>query len=538
MPSRTPLWMAALLALGAAAPAGGAPGAAGGGAAEIEPLIDATVEALHVGDYPLARRRLEEARRRGASDAGVVWLEAYTRAWEGATDIGALSEDASFMELLDRVRGMAEADRKAGTDGRTAYYAGLASMMRARTQFSETRREVFKAAADTRRGMRWLERAIRAGHEVPDASFWVGAYHAMASALPAPLRALKALLGLPGAQRERGVEALELASREGRRFRTEARLFTAGALAPEREDGYALGVDLLRPILPELAAGGSLMPLFAGELLADWGLVPQALALWQGVLERHTLHPAFYSPAEIARVRLGIAGVLYQERRWAEAVPHLRAAADSGAEVSAGVRERALLLLARCHARLGEDREILALLARQPVSERTRRRLAGVLQSGYPDADLERQLSSSLEIWRRRDAQAARAELEEFVRHHPGHASGLLHAGRAAFDAGDLNGARRHFRKLVELEAEHRPPKDALGWAHLYLGWAADLESRREEALEHYRRAERQEGFEARRAGALFAQVAYPLLPCRDPDVWALTRGERAGGVTPAPAAP
>lgn len=518
-----------------AAPATGAPAsppAAAADPSEIEPLLDAIVDALHEGDYALARQRIEQARARGPEDPGALAVEAYAIAWQGAHDIRTLAGDARFMGLLEAVRRQGEERAGgAGAPGRLSYYAGLAYLMRARTQFRGRKTDLFKAAADTRRGVRSLERAIAAGYEVPDASFWIGAYHTMASALPAPLRALKALLGLPGADRDQGFEEMWLAARQGRRFRLEACLFLAGALAEQAEQGYARGVDLLRETLPEIVARGSLLPMFAGELLADWGLTPQALSIGEGVLRRRALNPALYSPAELGRLHYGMARALWQEHRWAEAVPHLETALGLGAAASPAVRERAALLLARCHARLGEREAIAALVGGFGGTERTRRRMAALLEGPLPEPDVQKDLAAALELWREQGAAAALPRLEEFVKRHPRHTTGLLHAGRAAFAVSRLEEAERHFGALLEMEEDGGVPAEALGWAYLYLGWGADLRGRRQEAVVHYRRAERLDDFDARRAGALFAQVPYTLLPSRDPDVWALLRaGERRSG--------
>lgn len=504
--------------------------------AALEARLDAVIEALHEGDYSLAGERIARAEGLDPDDAGVRLVRAYALAWQGAHHIRALSEDASFLALLDSVRERAERSPSgAREEGRLAYYAGLASLMRARTQFGEGRHDLFRAASDTRRGVRALERAVALGYDAPDASFWLGAYHAMAGALPAPLRALKALIGLPGGSLDEGLGELRLAARHGRRFRLEARLFLAGVLAEEVDGGYAQAVDVLRQTLPEITAEGSVLPLFAGELLAEWGLTPQAVSIWEGVLQRRVRDPRLYSTAEVGRLHHDIARALWQEQRWAEAVPHLRAILDPRAHSAPALAERAALLLARCHARLGEREAIAQILADHSGSERTRRRIASLLEAELPDPRVERDLAETLRLWRERGVQAARPRLEDFVRRHPRHAAGLLHAGRAAFEASRREEAAAHFRAVLALEEEER---EVFGWARLFLGWIADLEGRRGEALDHYRRAERLRGFDAWRAGVLFAQVPYPLLPSRDPDVWALLRDGTPSAPPPAASDP
>lgn len=486
----------------------------------IEPLLDSVVDALHAGDYSHARERLGRTRELAPEDAGVLLMQAYVAAWQGAHDFAALADDAHLRSLLERVQELGEARRSGAPDeGRLAYYSGLASFMLARLQYSDEQRSLWRAASNTRRGMRALERAVELGYEPADASFWTGAYHTIAGALPAPLRALKTLIGLPGGNREEGLAELERAANEGRRFRLEARLFLAGTLADPHHPGFDRGLQVLLDMLPEVRQRGSLLPAFTAELLAEWGLTPQALSLWDGILERRALDPRLYSGAELGRVRLGAARALFGEMRWAEAAGYLEPFVDPAPTAPERMRERGLMLLARCRARQGERAGLLELVERTNLSERALKRLTLLLNSRLPEVVPEREISAALEVWKLHGPRQALPLLEDFVRRHPQHRVGLLHAGRAAFQAARIDDSVRTFRSLLDLR-DGRAPEEAAGWAWLYLGWAADLGGRREEALLHYRHAARLDEFEARRAGNLFAEVPYQRLPAREADVW------------------
>jgi tetratricopeptide (TPR) repeat protein len=483
------------------------------------------VEALHEGDYGLARRLLEQAYQSAPSDLGVLFFQAYALAWQGALNARALSADPAFIYVLDSIQTIGELKlRNGGEEGRASYYMGMAALMRARSHFDGGKNGLFKAASDARHGMRALERAIELGYAVPDASFWSGAYHAMASALPAPLRAVRFLVGIPGGSWEQALKELQLASVESRRFGVEASLFVAGALGERDEPDYVQAAAHVKRVLPEIARHGSLLPLFAGELLADWGLTPQARALWDAVLERRANQPTLYGSPEMARLQIDLAQTLVREQRWSEASAHLTAILEQADFGSPRLRQRASLLQASCQVSLGRRAEAESILQGFVGSDKIRRQITALVAGPLPDPKVEEQLSDSLRTWRAQGASAARPGLEEFVRQNPAHVGGRLQAGGAAFELRLDPEAGAHFRSILGREDAGEVSADARGWTHLYLGWLADRARRSEEAHAHYRVVERLKAFEPWRAGALYAQVSYPALPSRDADVWAFLR--------------
>ncbi len=488
----------------------------------LEPLVDAVVDALHEGDYRRVGDLIAKARALAPADPGVLWAQAFALAWQGAYDLGAVAGKASFVSLLEAIEAHRKSlERGAPGEARAEYYRGLAALMRARSRIEGKQRRLFKAVSDARRGMRALERAQKMGFAVPDSLFWTGAYRVMASDLPAPLRALRLLIGLPSASRKKGIAELRAAAERSRRFGMEATLLLAAVLADDRHFGFRPAFELLRPALPELSSKGSLLPHYAAVMLSEWGLTRQAVSIWEGVLERHAARPQLYGTLELDRARYLMGRALAQELRWLEASRQFEAILEGDGPRNVRLRERAILWLARCAHRMGNQERGVQLLEQVAGSEKTRRRLLKLLSSPLPDRRIEEELASLLEQWRQQGAPAAYPLLHEFTRLHPDHAPGHFHAGRASFELKRAGDAQRHFTALLELQEIRPLSEDLLGWAHLYLGWLADLEGEREQARLHYRRTRRLKRFDAVRAGDLYLEIPYTSLPSREADAWA-----------------
>ncbi len=477
---------------------------------EIEPVLDGIVAALHEGDYGAGRQLLDDAYALSPSDPGVLWSHAFLLVWENAYRLDEVASGATFVALLDAIQAHHKrVGRGSSEEPRAAYYYGLASLMRARTRIEGPDKELFKAASDARRGIRALERAVELGYATPDASFWTGAYRIMASSAPAALRVLRFLIRMPSASRKKGLGELHHAISEGRWFRLESSLLMAGALAEDRDRGYEPALALMSSVLPILARQGSILPYYAGELLAEWGLSRQAMSLWMRILDRHVRQPELYNDLEMASVRYGLAHLLYEEFRWSEAIPYLERILEEPERGTPRLSERARLLLARCYFRLGDRLQVARLLEEFSGSEKTRKRLAELMAASYPDPDVEREISMALEKWNSGGAEAALAALEDLLLRKPTHATARYHAGRAAFELRRLERAEHHFRMLIGLDRQSALPETLLGWDHLYLGWLADLKGAREEALDHYKKVRKLKSFDAYRAGELYAELPY-----------------------------
>ena len=493
---------------------------------KIEPVLDEIVAALHEGNYVAARQLLDDAYALSPSDPGVLWSHAFLLVWESAYRLDEVAANAAFVALLDAIQAHHKrVERGSPGEPRAVYYYGLASLMRARTRIEGPDKALFKAASDARRGVRSLERAVKLAYDTPDASFWTGAYRVMASSVPAALRAVRFLLGMPSASRKKALRELKHAVSEGRRFRLEASLLMASTLAEDGKRGYEPALALMSKVLPDLTRAGSILPHYAGELLAEWGLSRQAMSLWMRILDRHALRPELYNDLEAAAVHYSMARLLYNEFRWAEAIPHLKRILEGPELRAPRLSKRARLLLARCYHRLGDRLQVVRLLEQFSGSEKTRKRLAKLVAASYPDPDVEREVSMALQSWSSQGAGAALAALEDFLLRRPTHAAARYHAGRAAFELRHLERAEHHFRMLLGLDRQSALPETLLGWNHLYLGWLADLKQAREEALLHYEMVRKLKSFDAYRAGELYTEMPYSRVSSASLAGWALRGG-------------
>ncbi|MCZ6779887.1 MAG: hypothetical protein O7F16_13105 [Acidobacteria bacterium] len=494
---------------------------------KIEPLIDGIVAAVHEGDYVAARQLLDDAYALSPSDPGVFWSHAFLLVWESAYRLDEVAADAAFVALLDAIQAHHQrVGRGSSNEPRAAYYYGLASLMRARTRIEGPDKELFKAAADARRGIRSLERAVKLGYNTPDASFWIGAYRIMAGSAPAALRAVRFLIGMPSASRKKGLRELDHAVLEGRRFRLESSLMMAGVLAGDRKQGYEPALALMSSILPDLTRRGSILPGYAGKLLAGWGLNRPAMSLWRRILDRRAVRPELYNDLETATVHYSMARLLVEEFRWAEAIPHLKRILEGPELQAPRLSQRARLLLARCYQRLGDRSQVVRLLEQFSGSGKTRKRLANLMAASYPDPVVEREVSMALKYWNSGGAVVALAALEDLLLRRPTHAAARYHAGRAAFRLHRLERAEHHFRMLLGLDRQSALSETLLGWNHLYLGWLADLKGAREEALIHYKKVQKMKSFDAYRAGELYAQMPYSRVSSGSVGGWVPPGGE------------
>lgn len=103
--------------------------------------------------------------------------------------------------------------------------------------------EWIRGARDAVRGRKLLVALVEARPDLVDARFWTGAYDYFAATLPRYVRILQTLLFLPRGDRQRGIEGLELVSRDGVLERLEAFVLlgeTYGSPAFEDDPGKKL----------------------------------------------------------------------------------------------------------------------------------------------------------------------------------------------------------------------------------------------------------------------------------------------------------
>ena len=380
-------------------------------ATELARVYDAILDA-RFEDVP---RLLEETCPPAPLEACRL-LDAVALWWRIQLDPLDTSRDRLFQTRVEAALAAAEAWTKREPERAEAWFY-LGGAYGARVQWRVLRGEQLAAARDGKRIKAALERALTLDPGMQDAYFGIGLYHYYADVAPAAARLLRWLLALPGGDRAKGLEQMQRAREHGRLLGGEA--------------DYQLHVLYLwYEDQPE-----------------------QALALIQGLRERHPQNPLFIQMAAeiedhylhdataslrtykalLATARagriaepglaattahLGIARELDRLFETDAALEHLQAVIDAAPASPHGAVARAQLQLGQALDRLGSRPEAIAayraaMAAAPPgdalqIADRAR---AGLARP--PDAAAASAYRLSLEGWRALErgalAEAARA---------------------------------------------------------------------------------------------------------------------------------
>ena len=131
------------------------------------------------------------------------------------------SKDGAFQSQVDRVIEEV-AQWTAREPGRADAWFFLGGAYGLRVQFRVLRAERLAAARDGKRIKEALERALALDPTLQDAYFGIGLYHYYAGMAPSILKILSWLLGLPGGNREQGLQEMWRARNRGELLRGEA----------------------------------------------------------------------------------------------------------------------------------------------------------------------------------------------------------------------------------------------------------------------------------------------------------------------------
>ena len=384
----------------------------------------ATILALvHDGQFDAAARRARASA--GSSDLPSAFLDAFLDYWRLLYDDKNATLQAAFDKRLTRTISLAQARLdKNPKDGEAAVLGGTAHVLRA--QLLGRQKKAVAAANEAKRGRRILLTT-----QDPDALFGLGSYNYSIDQLQGAARSLRAVMGIPGGDRDEGLRQLERAAREGHRFGLEARLLLMSIYVGKREH----------------------------QLDEAWRQAER--------LEREH-GDAVVALDAAARTAL-LSGRADQAAQWLDRA--LKESAGADAAVTSTMR----LQRGRCElARFRPDKalEWLAPLLSNPsllpAGQRDELREAATAARALPPAPADGDAALKLAQERPEDAVAA------------------LHAGRALVLAGR---AQEALPLLTRAERSGRIPDPWLGPSRLLAGQAADLLGQRTAALDWYKKA-------------------------------------------------
>jgi hypothetical protein len=446
------------------------------------------LDLVYDGAFSAAEGRLDALADAHPDDPAGPYLQALAREWrlEQAPQSRAL--DPEVLALADRSLALAEAAlRGNGSDGRALLAGGAAHGIKSRLALFRVEKN--EAAREAVRMREALLRARAAGVEVLDVDFGLGLYDYYAETLPRLYRLLRFLAGIPGGNRERGLDAICRVARGGSLFHTtEARvqMFEILSYYEGRPDGALPWIREMWRQYP----GWPLWGLKLAELLRDpLGLYAQSAAVAREILEtaEEGRHPN-YQPVVAAMARVVLGEALLGDLRFAAA----RAAAlpaEAGVPDADWVAPRAALVVARSleldgardaaiphYRRAAAGRDATAAARARSAIESPLRPRARAAAQRLAEA---RRLRESGRI------DEARAACLEALRAQPANPEARVCVAERSLDEGDIVGARALVQGLAGSDTEP-------GWirarARLVLARALEREGDRRRALELYKK--------------------------------------------------
>jgi tetratricopeptide (TPR) repeat protein len=461
----------------------------------------AALELVYNGAFDAAEDRLSALSASG--DPVGPYLQALALGWKLEQRPGSTAFDDAFLQRTAQALALAEARLgKDRDDARARLARGAAFGVRSR--YHIFRRHRSDAAKDAVRMREDLLKARAQGVTDGDILFGLGLYDYYTDVLPKVIKLVRFFTGMPGGDRERGLAFLEEA-REGTLFHdTEARvqLYEIYAFYEDKPDRALVEIRALWARYPGWPRWG----LSLAEHLRDrLGLYEESAAVARVVLEtaEEGRHPN-YQPVVAAIARASLGESLLLDGRFREARAALLPAGEGSPEAP-GVAPRVHLLLGRSLELEGDRDAALPhyrAAAGSPDPE-VRHRAQAALASPLPAG--ERRAAQALAVARREREAGYEEEAVAACRRAREAWPRSTEAALCVAESDLKRGRPEEAREILEgLGADKgvRPPW-ARPWAALLYGELRDLEGRREEAVQEYKKVLQEPyGREALRARA------------------------------------
>jgi len=297
---------------------------------------------VYDGSFAAAEARLAELASEQPADPVAPYLQALALEWrlEQRPDQRAL--DPAVLALADRALALAAAAlARDPADARALLARGAAHGVKSRLfLFRWERRSATREALDMREA---LTQARARGVRSPDLDFGLGLYDYYADTLPRFFRLFAFLLGIPGGDRQRGLEQVARAAHGGSLFHDDearAQMYDIESYFEHRPDRALPWIRELRGRYP----GWPLWGLKLAGALSELGLFAESAAVAEAIEDTaaRARHPN-YGPLAAAMAAALRAEALLLDLRPGEARAEARRALGA-ADTPAWVRGRALLV--------------------------------------------------------------------------------------------------------------------------------------------------------------------------------------------------
>jgi tetratricopeptide (TPR) repeat protein len=192
--------------------------------------------------------------------------------------------DSDFNNLVNQAIAKARANRNAGKDvARNYLYEGMAYALRGRLAAMRDRNRAAARAAVRMRTL--LLAALERDKHLADAYAGLGLYDYFVDTLPTIIKMLRWIIGMPGGNRERGLQEIEYAAKYGELTRGEALFYLAKDYSRSNERQYAKSLELFEQLQKQYPRNG-LWTMMVGSLEIRTGRVSEGEALYREVLDQ------------------------------------------------------------------------------------------------------------------------------------------------------------------------------------------------------------------------------------------------------------
>ena len=443
------------------------------------------LQLVYAGQTDGALVRLSELAAGPPADPLGASLEGLALAWKIEQRPDSDTMDKDLHRRLDLAIALADARLRADPeDLRSLLARGAAHGVRSRLHlFRVQKRDAARAAVKMRED---LMEVYRRQPGNGDALFGLGLYDYYADVLPRMAKVLRFLVGIPGGDRERGLERIRQAEETAVFYRNEAtvQLFMIDAYYEKAADRAHERIRLLRQRYPASPLWALLLARHERDQL---GLYAESAAVAREILAAGEGREPGYGGAVAAMARVSLGESLLLDLRLADARRALLPVKDGIPEAS-WVGPTARLLLGRSLELEGDRDAAMAHYRRAAESpdRGVRRRAQQALASPMPAAEV-RATHLLAEGRRLRDAGRSPEATEAF--------RGALEAWPACREAAlrvaedDIaHGRAAQARDVVEgLAAGQDPhPPWIRPWARLLLGRIHDVLGERPQAVKEY----------------------------------------------------
>jgi len=219
--------------------------------------------------------------------------------------------DDAYLALADKVAELAESQLRVTETAEMHLHAGMGYVLRVRMLgIRKENRATARAAVKARTH---LMRALEMDPSLADAKAGLGLYNYFVDTLSSIARVLRVIMGLPGGDKQLGVQQMEDAMVHGELTAVDARFYLSKNLRVYDQQ-YSRALEILEPLVARYPQN-PIFPLYAGNLNALLGRNERAAASYHAAENLAGLLPASEGACKarvgaLAREGLGIIGAV------------------------------------------------------------------------------------------------------------------------------------------------------------------------------------------------------------------------------------